>query len=100
MAARCAAVYNISTPWVDPEGSAFSYSPKLVSNATQPTVLPPFFARFTPFFRRSFALSGFLAPRRRERAKNGEKWAKFGGETGEKQRWLSGVGDSGEAQVL
>ena len=29
MAARCAAVYNISTPWVDPEGSAFSYSPKL-----------------------------------------------------------------------
>ena len=29
MAARCAAVYNISTPWVDPEGTAFSYSPKL-----------------------------------------------------------------------
>ena len=45
-------------------------------------------ARFPPFFRRSFALSGFLAPRRRERAKNGGKWAKFGGETGEKQRWL------------
>ena len=62
-------------------------------NATQPTVSRPFLARFPPFFRRSFALSGILAPRRRERAKNGEKWAKFGGETGEKQRWLSGVGD-------
>ena len=69
------------------------YSP-VVSNATQPTVSRPFLARFPPFFRRSFALSGFLAPRRRERAKNGEKWAKFGGETGEKQRWLSGVGHS------
>jgi len=50
--------------------------------------------------RRAFAvlsaLSGFLTPRRRERAKNGEKWAKFGGETGEKQRWLSGVGGSGD----
>ena len=63
------------------------------ANATQPTVSRPFLARFPPFFRRSFALSGFLAPRRRERAKNGGKWAKFGGETGEKQRWLSGVGD-------
>ena len=63
-------------------------------NATQPTVSRPFCARFAPFFRRSFVLSGFLAPRRRERAKNGGKWAKFGGETGEKQRWLSGVGDS------
>ena len=62
-------------------------------NATQPTVSRPFCARFAPFFRRCFALSGFLAPRRRERAKNGGKWAKFGGETGEKQRWLSGVGD-------
>ena len=62
-------------------------------NATQPTVSRPFRARFAPFFRRSFVLSGFLAPRRRERAKNGGKWAKFGGETGEKQRWLSGVGD-------
>ena len=29
-------------------------------NATQPTVARPFFARFAPFFRRSFALSGFL----------------------------------------
>ena len=61
-------------------------------NAAQPTVSRPFLARFPPFFRRSCALSGFLAPRRRERAKNGGKWAKFGGETGEKQRWLSGVG--------
>ena len=52
----------------------------------------PLFARFAPSFRRSFAVSGFLAPRRRERAKNGVKWAKFGGETAEKQRWLSGVG--------
>eukprot|EP01045_Picozoa_sp_COSAG04_P015101 COSAG04_NODE_1171_length_7953_cov_12.437993_5_plen_190_part_00 len=64
-------------------------------NATEPTVSRPFCARFAPFFRRSFALSGFLAPRRRERAKNGGKWAKFGGETGERQRWLSGVGDRG-----
>ena len=46
----------------------------------------PLFARFAPAFRRSFAVSGFLAPRRRERAKNGVKWAKFGGETAEKQR--------------
>eukprot|EP01045_Picozoa_sp_COSAG04_P027407 COSAG04_NODE_4006_length_2364_cov_2.170861_2_plen_166_part_00 len=53
-------------------------------NATKPTVSRPFFARFAPCFRRSFALSGFLAPGRRERAKNGGKWAKFGGETGEK----------------
>ena len=53
-----------------------------------------FFARLAPFFRRPFALPAFLAPRQRERAKNGGKWAKFGGETGEKQRWLSGVGDS------
>ena len=62
-----------------------------------PTPLAPLFfrpllARFAPSFRRSFAISGFLAPRRRERAKNGVKWAKFGGETAEKQRWLSGVG--------
>ena len=35
-----------------------------------------------------------MAPRRRERAKNGVKLAKFGGETAEKQRWLSGVGHS------
>ena len=42
-------------------------------NATQPTVSRPFYARFAPFFRRPFALPGFLAPRRRERAKNGEK---------------------------
>ena len=64
-----------------------------------PTPLSPLFLRrFPPVLRRAFAvlsaLSGFLAPRRRERAKNGEKWAKFGGETGEKQRWLSGVGHS------
>ena len=39
----------------------------------------PLFARFAPSFRRSFAVSGFLAPRRRERAKNGVKWGKFGG---------------------
>ena len=48
-----------------------------------------FSAVFRPFPRRSFALSGFLAPRRRERAKNGVKWAKFGGETAEKQRWVT-----------
>ena len=46
----------------------------------------PLFARFAPSFRRSFAVSGFLAPRRRERAKDGVKWAKSGGETAEKQR--------------
>ena len=39
----------------------------------------PLFARFAPSFRRYFAVSGFMAPRRRERAKNGVKWAKFGG---------------------
>ena len=39
-------------------------------------------------------MSGFLAPRRSEQAKNGVQWAKSGGETAEKQRWLSGVGDS------
>ena len=66
-------------------------------NATQLTVYRPFFARFAPFFRRPFALPGFLAPRRRERAKNGGKWAKFGGEMVEKQRWLSGVGGSATA---
>ena len=55
-------------------------------NATQPSVSRPFCARFAPSFRRPFALSGFLAPRRRERAKNGGKWAKFGGEAAEKQR--------------
>eukprot|EP01045_Picozoa_sp_COSAG04_P025060 COSAG04_NODE_3225_length_3029_cov_2.159044_2_plen_639_part_00 len=69
-------------------------------NATQPTVSRPFCARFPPFFRRSFALSDFLAPRRRERAKNGGKWAKFGGETAEKQRWLSGVGDRNPGDPL
>ena len=63
----------------------------IVAEMGIPTPLaPPFsrplFARFAPSFRRSFAVSGFLAPRRRERAKNGGKWAKFGGETAEKQR--------------
>ena len=52
---------------------------------------PLFLRRFPPVLRRAFAVrsapAGFLAPRRRERAKNGGKWAKFGGETGEKQRW-------------
>ena len=57
----------------------------------QPAVSRPFCGRFAPFFRRSFALSGFLAPRRGERARNGVKWARFGAETGEKQRWLSGA---------
>ena len=38
----------------------------------------PFLPRFLPFFRRSFALSGFLASRRRKWAKNGVKWAKNG----------------------
>ena len=50
----------------------------------EPTISRPPFARFAPSFHRSFAVSGFLAPRRRERAKNGVKWAKFGGETAEK----------------
>jgi len=64
-----------------------------------PTPLSPLFLRrFPPVLRRAFAvlsaLSGFLAPRRRERAKNGVKWAKFWGEMVEKQRWLSGVGGS------
>ena len=42
------------------------------------TLSRPFLPRFPPFFRRSFALSGFLAPRRRKWAKNGVKWAKNG----------------------
>ena len=46
----------------------------------------PFFARFAPFFHRCFAVSGFLAPRRRGRANNGVKWAKSWGETAEKRR--------------
>eukprot|EP01045_Picozoa_sp_COSAG04_P026265 COSAG04_NODE_3613_length_2671_cov_1.506998_2_plen_370_part_00 len=41
-------------------------------------VSTPFWALFPPFFRRFSALSGFLAPRRRERAKDGGKWAKNG----------------------
>eukprot|EP01045_Picozoa_sp_COSAG04_P003618 COSAG04_NODE_148_length_22826_cov_11.360026_13_plen_266_part_00 len=41
-------------------------------------VSTPFWALFPPFFRRLFALPGFLAPRRRERAKDGGKWAKNG----------------------
>ena len=41
-------------------------------------VSTPFLALFPPFFRRFFALPGFLAPRRRERAKDGGKWAKNG----------------------
>ena len=49
-------------------------------------VSTPLLAPFPPFFRRLFALSGFLASRRRERAKKGVKRAKFGGETAEKQR--------------
>ena len=74
--------------------AAYAVAKSRYPNATQPTVSRPFFARFAPFSRRYFVLSGFLAPRRRERAKNGGKRAKFGGETGEKQRWLSGVGGS------
>ena len=54
-------------------------------NATCPLFSRPLFARLVPSFRRSFAVSGFLAPRRRERAKNGVKWAEFGGEA-EKKR--------------
>ena len=65
------------TPESMPEGEVSQRQPS-----------PLFLGRFAPvlrrFFRRSFALSGFLAPRRRERAKNGVKWAKFGGETAEK----------------
>ena len=41
-------------------------------------VSTPFLTLFAPFFRRFSALSGFLAPRRRERAKDGGKWAKNG----------------------
>ena len=41
-------------------------------------VSTPFLTLFPPFFRLFFALSGFLAPRRRERAKDGGKWAKNG----------------------
>ena len=43
-----------------------------------PAVFRPLFAEQRPLTRRSFALSGFLASRRRGRAKNGVKWAKFG----------------------
>eukprot|EP01045_Picozoa_sp_COSAG04_P005660 COSAG04_NODE_265_length_18593_cov_4.226776_16_plen_213_part_00 len=41
-------------------------------------VSTPFLALFPPFFRRFSALPGFLAPRRRERAKDGGKWAENG----------------------
>ena len=80
-------------------GDLRNYSDSSLFAFGTPTPLSPLFLRrFPPVLRRAFAvlsaLSGFLAPRRRERAKNGEKWAKFGGETGEKQRWLSGVGGS------
>ena len=76
-----------STRWACRTSSSAS-SP----SGSTPTVARPFSAHFTPFRRRSFAFFGFLAPRRRgERAKNGVKWAKSGGETAEK--WLSGVGD-------
>ena len=54
---------------------------KAVGRADRPaltTLSRPFLPRFPPFFRRSFALSGFLAPRRRKWAKNGAKWAKNG----------------------
>ena len=54
---------------------------KAVGRADRPaltTLSRPFLPRFPPFFRRSFALSGFLAPRRRKWAKNGVKWAKNG----------------------
>ena len=45
-------------------------------NATQPTVSRPFWTRFAPCFRRSFALSGFLA----ENGRNlGEKRARNSG---------------------
>ena len=59
-----------------------------ITQRFSPTISRPLFARCAPsfFLRRSFAVSSFLAPRRRERAKNGVKWAKFGGETAEKQR--------------
>ena len=56
-------------------------SAKAVGRADRPaltTLSRPFLPRFPPFFRRSFALSGFLAPRRRKWAKNGAKWAKNG----------------------
>ena len=38
----------------------------------------PLFARFAPSFYRYSAVFGFLAPRRRERAKDGVKWARNG----------------------
>ena len=40
-----------------------------------PAVSRPFWARFVPLVRRPFALSGFLAPRRRKRAKLGRRAA-------------------------
>ena len=40
-----------------------------------PAVSRPFWARFVPLVRRPFALSGFLAPTRRKRAKLGRRAA-------------------------
>jgi len=67
-------------------GALLGFSPGIlgITQRFQPTISRPLFARFAPSFHRSFAVSGFLAPRRRERAKNGVRWAKFGGETAEK----------------
>ena len=47
-------------------------------NGSYTAVSTPFLALFPPFFRCLFALSGFLASRRRERPKDGGKWAKNG----------------------
>ena len=65
---------------LDP-GFSSSYDWHGITQRFEPTIYRPLFARFAPSFHRSFATLGFLAPRRRERAKNGVKWAKFGGET-------------------
>ena len=68
--------------WALPEATGLQAPMiKAVGRADRPaltTLSRPFLPRFPPFFRRSFALSGFLAPRRRKWAKNGAKWAKNG----------------------
>ena len=73
--------------WASAPRSSRRYNPTLLTNYFSAT----FRTFFAPFFHRSFAVSGFLAPRRSEGAKNGVKCAKFGRETAEKQQWLSSV---------
>ena len=78
--ARLAAMAMVQSSY-EARSAAVEETSKAVGRADRPaltTLSRPFLPRFPPFFRRSFALSGFLAPRRRKWAKNGVKWAKNG----------------------